>query len=63
MHDLAAERISETEALEEVVATVKKMNQSQYLVDAVKKRVKIVKEEIEEEKTEIEKAKVNKEFK
>lgn len=63
MHDLAAERISETEALEEVVATVKKMNQSQYLVDAVKKRVKVAKEEIEEEKTEIEKAKVNKEFK
>jgi hypothetical protein len=63
MHDLAAERISETEALEEVVATVKKMSQSQYLVDAVKKRVKVAKEEIEEEKTEIEKAKVNKEFK
>lgn len=63
MHDLAAERISETEALEEVVATVKKMSQSQYLVDAVKKRVKVAKEEIEEEKTEVEKAKVNKEFK
>jgi hypothetical protein len=46
-----------------VVATVKKMSQSQYLVDAVKKRVKIAKEELEEEKTEIEKAKVNKEFK
>jgi hypothetical protein len=41
MHDLAAERIRETESLEEVVETIKKMSQSQYLVDAVKKRVKI----------------------
>lgn len=41
MHDLAAERIRETESLEEVVQTIKKMSQSQYLVDAVKKRVKI----------------------
>ena len=62
MHDLAAERASETEALEEVVATVKKMSQSQYLVDAVKKRVKVALDEIEEEKNELEKARVNKEF-
>ncbi len=58
MHDLAAERLSETEALEEVVATVKKMSQSQFLVDAVKKRVKVALEEIEEEKSELEKARV-----
>ena len=62
MHDLAAERLSETEALEEVVATVKKMSQSQFLVDAVKKRVKVALEEIEEEKSELEKARVKQEF-
>lgn len=62
MHDLAAERASETEALEEVVETVKKMSQSQYLVDAVRKRVKVALDEIEEEKTELQKAKVKKEF-
>jgi hypothetical protein len=58
MHDLAAERLRETESLEEVVATIKKMSQSQFLVDAVKKRVKVALEEIEEEKSELEKARV-----
>jgi hypothetical protein len=41
-----------------VVAKIKKMSQSQFLVDAVKKRVKVVLEEIEEEKSELEKARV-----
>ena len=51
MHDLAAERLSETEALEQVVENVKKMVQQQFLVNAVKQRLVIAKEEIEEEKT------------
>ena len=63
MHDLAEERIKETEALEKVVEEVKQLVNQEFLVNSYKAQQKIEREAEEARREEeLEKVRVNKQF-